>query len=402
LERLANKMTEAADNMQFEKAARLRDQLQALQKLQQQQAVHTATDIQADLIAIAAVDNSFCVHALFVRNGRVLGSKTYFPKVMLNETVDSVLVAFLEQFYSSGLGAQAIPDEIITSEATNVETGLLDWLQQQANKKITVKTQVRGVRELWLNMARVNAKQALQSHLASKQSVFERLRHLQEALGLSNLPQLIECFDISHSQGEETVASCVVLDETGMNKKRYRRFNIKGITGGDDYAAMEQVLSRRYRRQKEENQPLPDIILIDGGKGQLSQAEKVMQELMLTDILLVGVAKGATRKPGLEQLWLSGRELPCVLPADHPALLLIQQIRDEAHRFAITGHRNKRDKKRSSSPLESIDGIGPKKRQALLRHFGGWQGIKQASIEELCKVKGISPELAEKILAYEP
>lgn len=400
LEKLANKMTQASNNLQFEKAARLRDQLQALQQLQQQQAIHTATDIVADVIAIARTDDSFCVQGLFIRNGRVLGSKTFLPKTALSETSESVLDAFLEQFYGTGLGSQTVPDEIILSEKINIDAGLNDWLQ--SNKKVLWKTEVRGVREQWLKMAKLNAEQALRSYLASKQGVRERLEALQDALRLPGLPALIECFDVSHTQGEETVASCVVLDETGMNKKLYRRFNIKGVTASDDYAAMEQVLSRRYKRVKEENLPVPDIVLIDGGKGQLAQAEKVMQELQMTNVILLGVAKGTTRKPGFEQLFLSGRGLPLILPADHPALLLIQQIRDEAHRFAITGHRKRRDKKRHTSALEGIPGVGPRKRQALLRHFGGWQGIKQASVEELCKVKGISVELAEKILAYEP
>jgi excinuclease ABC subunit C len=336
---------------------------------------------------------------LYIRMGRLLGNKTYFPKVGWTESRTEVLSAFLEQFYTTGLGAKSLPDEIILSEDMEVEPALIEALKEMHDQAPKFSSNPRGPRAKWLEMARLNADQALIGHLVAKQNIQERLHRLQEVLKFEKPIHRIECFDISHSQGELTVASCVVFDENGPVKKLYRHFNIEGIKPGDDYAAMHQVLTRRYQRDKKENQPMPDIILIDGGKGQLSQAEAVLKELEIEGIVLLGLAKGTTRKMGLEQIWQVDKKLPLQLDAQDPALLLIRQVDEEAHRFAITGHRAKREKKRSTSTLEEIPGIGPKKRQALLRHFGGWREVKNATIEELCKVDGISPELAARLFA---
>jgi excinuclease ABC subunit C len=262
---------------------------------------------------------------------------------------------------------------------------------------VAIRAKLRGDRARWLQLATTNAEQALASHLANKLNIMTRFEMLQEALELDDLPQRIECFDISHTMGEATVASCVVFDTNGALKSDYRRFNIDGITPGDDYAAMHQALTRRFKRLKEGEGKYPDILLIDGGKGQLSQAEAVLEELQVIGVILIGVAKGPTRKPGVEQLILSGQESPIILPADSPARHLIQQVRDEAHRFAITGHRQRRAKARRTSPLEGIPGLGPKRRQQLLRQFGGLQEVARAGVEDLTKVKGISRQLAQGI-----
>lgn len=397
LNSLADKMELASEKLEFEKAARLRNQLMALQKLQEQQAVSIKSEASVDVIAISEQHGQFCAQVLYIRMGRVLGNKTYFPQGGLAQNKAEILAAFLEQFYTSGLGAKSLPDDVIVSEPLEMDPALLEALKELHGNVPKFITSPRGPRAKWLEMAKLNADQALISHLASKQNNKQRMQRLQEVLGLEQDIHRIECFDISHSQGEMTVASCVVFDETGPVKKLYRHFNIEGVKAGDDYAAMHQVLTRRYQRAKKENQPLPDVIIIDGGKGQLTQAASVMKELELENILILGLAKGTTRKVGFEQIWRLDKSLPLQLDAQDPALLLIRQIDDEAHRFAITGHRGKLAKKRSSSTLEEIPGVGPKRRQALLRHFGGWREVKNATIDELCKVQGISPELAKQI-----
>ncbi|MDF2690600.1 MAG: excinuclease subunit [Gammaproteobacteria bacterium] len=397
LKSLADKMEQASERLAFEEAARLRNQLMALQKLQEQQAVSIQSESNVDVIALSEQHGQYCVQVLYIRVGRLLGNKTYFPKVGWTESRQEVLEAFLEQFYTTGLGAKSLPDDIILSEDLKIEPALIEVLSELHGAAPKFTSNPRGPRAKWLEMAKLNADQALISHLAAKQNVEQRMQRLQEVLTLPKPIHRIECFDISHSQGELTVASCVVFDENGPLKKLYRHFNIEGIKPGDDYAAMHQVLTRRYQRAKKENQPLPDLILIDGGKGQLSQATQVLKQLEIEGILLLGLAKGTTRKIGFEQIWQIDKKLPLMLDSQDPALLLIRQIDEEAHRFAITGHRGKREKKRSTSTLEEIAGVGPKRRQALLRHFGGWREVKNATIDELCKVKGISPELAKHI-----
>jgi excinuclease ABC subunit C len=393
----ANKMEAASKALEFEKAAHLRDQISHLRRIQEQQYV---VGDQGDIDVLAAVvsPGGVCVLVMFIRGGRLLGNKTYFPKTRLDEDDAAVLEAFLPQFYFAGAGGREIPAEIIVSAKLEDKRVLAEALSEKAGRRISLSDSVRSHRKRWVDLAVTNAEQSLGSHLANRNNLQQRFKTLQQALDLDEMPNRLECFDISHSAGEATVASCVVFDQNGPLKSDYRRFNIDGITPGDDYAAMSQALTRRYTRLKKGEGQLPDILFIDGGKGQLSQAEKVMEELQVEGVLLVGVAKGPTRKAGLESLILSGGpELD--LPPDSPALHLIQHIRDESHRFAITAHRNRRGKKRTESVLEGIEGVGPKRRRALLRHFGGASQVQSASVEELAKVEGISRVLADHIYA---
>jgi excinuclease ABC subunit C len=304
-----------------------------------------------------------------------------------------VVSAFIAQHY---LGTE-VPAEIIVSHEPADRAVLETVLGEQTGRRVGIRCGVRGERARWLEMGERNAALALEARLASRSGMRERLEALQEALALDEPPSRVECFDISHTGGELAVASCVVFDGGGPVKSEYRRFNIDGVTPGDDYAAMEQALARRYRRLVAGEASLPDLLLIDGGRGQLSAAERVLTEAGVNGVTLVGVAKGVTRKPGLEQLFLRHRPAPVVLPADSPALHLIQQIRDEAHRFALTGHRQRRGRSRNTSPLERIPGVGPRRRQRLLRQFGGLQGIARAGKEDLASVNGISRDLAEQI-----
>jgi excinuclease ABC subunit C len=304
-----------------------------------------------------------------------------------------VLGAFLPQYY---LGRDA-PTEILVSYSLKDTEALEHVLAEQTGHKVRIHHPMRGERARWVEMALTNAEHAVDQRLLSRASTQQRLTLLQHLLSLDTLPERLECFDISHTQGEATVASCVVFDAHGPNKSDYRRFNTQGITPGDDYAALQQALTRRYTRIKQGEGRLPDVLLIDGGKGQLHQAMKVLEELQVDAVTVVAIAKGPERKPGKETLFVAGSAEPLVLPADHPALHLIQQIRDEAHRFAITGHRQRRSKVRQQSRLEEISGLGPKRRQALLRQLGGLQEIARAGVEDLSKVKGISRQMAERI-----
>ncbi|MDH5302143.1 MAG: excinuclease ABC subunit UvrC [Gammaproteobacteria bacterium] len=399
IDELAGKMDQAAEVMEFEKAAVFRDQIAALRKVQERQYI---TGEKGDLDVIAAVTKGAlgCVQVFFIRQGQNLGNKTFFPSHSEQVSVEEMLEAFISQYYIGKSGARTVPAEILVNVLPQESEVLAQVLSEQSGRKVQISDRCRGERARWLKIAQTNADAALQVHMADKANVHARFEALADALKLEQVPQRIECFDISHTMGEATVASCVVADHSGMLKSDYRRFNIDGITGGDDYAAMHQALSRRFRRLVEGEGKQPDIVLIDGGKGQLAQAEAVLAELQLHDILLIGVAKGVERKPGMETLFLSGVEQPFILPADSLALHLIQQIRDEAHRFAIQGHRAKRGKARGRSALEDIEGLGPKRRQQLLRQFGGLQGIQSAGIEDLAAVKGISAALAEKIYQH--
>ena len=348
-----------------------------------------------DILAAAVEGGRACVQVLFVRAARVLGSKTYYPPLRLQENPAEVLGAFIPQYYLGG--ARAIPGEIIVNAPPEDVTTLARALSAQAGRQVRVRSRVREARARWLQLAVQTAETSLASHLSGRQSVLERLQALQELLDLPEQPQRMECFDISHSSGEATVASCVVFDQNGPRKSDYRRFNIEGITPGDDYAAMQQALERRYKRLKSGEAPLPDILFIDGGKGQVSQAMAVLSDLQVSGVEVIGVAKGVTRKAGFETLLngATGRERQ--LAGDNPALHLIQQIRDEAHRFAITGHRARRDKARQRSALEDIPGVGAKRRRELLRHFGSAQAVENASADELRKISGISATIAQQI-----
>lgn len=390
--KLVGKMEQAAEDMNFEQAALYRDQLSMLREVQAKQAVYTVKG-EADIIAIASQAGITCVHVMNVRNGQVLGGNNYFPDVDSENDIADNLSEFVSSFYFQV--SDDLPEELIISHELPDQTAMTEALTETFGKKVTIKTKVREQRSEWLTLAQMNANNALQTKLGDYLEVKSRFNALnavlKEALQGKSLDR-IECFDISHTMGEATIASCVVADQGGLRKRDYRQYAIHGITGGDDYAAMKQVLNRRYSKQ-----PLPDLLLIDGGKGQLNMAKDVLSELgILPQTLLVGVAKGEGRKAGLEVLHFIDRE-PLDLPADSKALHLIMHIRDEAHRFAITAHRKKRDKRRSSSVLEAIPDLGEKRRRELLNHFGGLQQLLGASQDEIGQVNGIGKVMANTI-----
>lgn len=396
IDELAKKMEEASANLDFETAARIRDQIISLRRIQEKQYISSYQG-NADVIAIASGLGEACIHVLTIRNGQLIGTKSYFPNMPKGETDIDVLTAFLPQYYLNPIRSQVVPSKVLLNLKLPERQWIQDALSEELGKKIIFSDTTRGKNLQWLKMAFTNAEHTLAAHLAGKASIYRRMQALQQALNLPNIPQRLECFDVSHTSGEATVTSCVVFNTEGPLKKDYRRFNIHGITEGDDYAALRQALSRRYTRIKTGEGELPDILFIDGGKGQLKQAEIVLEELQVSGVVLVAIAKGEGRKPGLETLFISGREEPLHLKSDSLALHLIQQIRDEAHRFAITAHRKKRGKTRSTSTLEEIPGIGAKRRKELLQQFGGLQELKRASVEDIAKVQGISLSLAQKI-----
>lgn len=384
-------MEQAAAALDYEQAALYRDQIANLRRVQERQYVSGERG-DMDIVACVARNGVGCVQVFFIRAGRNLGNKTYFPEGTDMDTAET-LTAFLTQYYLS----REVPAEILVNQPPEDADLLAQALSEQAKRTILITHKIRGERARWLALAVTNAEQALDARLASKAGMSQRLLALQEVLQQDELPERMECFDISHTMGEATVASCVVFDGEGPCKSDYRRFNIEGIEPGDDYGAMRQALTRRYTRLKQGEARLPDILFIDGGRGQLSTAQQVLDELQIGDITLVGIAKGEGRKPGLERLFLPGRDTPLILPAHSPALHLIQQIRDEAHRFAITAHRQRRGKARTTSVLEDIAGMGPKRRQQLLKQFGGLREVARAGVEDLTKVKGISKQLAQLI-----
>ena len=389
--RLRAAMEQAAAQMEYEHAAALRDQLQALHTVQQQQFVESGRATDADIVAVVEEKGALCLNLAVVRGGRHLGDKPFLPSNVQGQDSAEVLQTFLAQHYLE----HRAPPLIVTNLAVD-DAALAELLSELAGHKVRIRHSVSGERRQWLEMAQANALLVLRRQAGLRAGQVLRRDALRAALDLPDL-QRIECFDISHTMGEATVASCVVYDELEIRPQEYRRYNIEGITPGDDYAAMRQALLRRYRKLQAGEGKRPDLILIDGGAGQLGIAVEVMTELCLTDIALVGVAKGVERKPGMEQLLRPGAEKPLQLPPDNPALHLIQQVRDEAHRFAISGHRARRGKARTASSLEEIEGIGEKRRRNLLTHFGGLKGVQQANIGELGRVEGISPELAKKI-----
>ncbi len=389
---LGARMEQAAAALEFERAARLRDQVATLRRIQQKQYV-AGDGGDLDIVAAAGAGGTVCVQVFFIRAGRNLGNKAFFPQVPEASALASVLSAFLAQFYAD----KEIPPEILVNVAPEDCAFLETAFSEQQGRRVAIKHRLRGDRARWLKMAADNAEVALQSRLGSRAGYGRRLEALRDALDLDELPARMECFDISHTRGELTVASCVVFDAEGPRKSDYRRFNIEGITPGDDYAAMEQALSRRYKRVQQGEVPMPDLLFIDGGKGQLGTVREALAELGVTGLQLVGVAKGPDRKAGAEQLWLPERPAPIIPGPDSPALHLVQQIRDEAHRFAITGHRQRRDKARRTSVLEGIPGVGPKRRQSLLKAFGGLRGLTRAAPEDIARVDGISAELAQRI-----
>ncbi|TCK18155.1 excinuclease ABC subunit C [Thiogranum longum] len=389
---LAKKMEAAASRLDYEQAAVFRDQIASLSRVQERQYVSGESG-DMDIVAAAVSAGQACVQVFFVRHGVNLGNKVFFPRTPQDSSEQEVLSAFVAQYYLE----HPVPGRILLSAELDDVALLTEALSEHAKHRVELSSRIRGERARWLKMGKENAAQALTARLGSQAGMQQRLHLLQQMLDLDEVPRRIECFDISHSQGEGTVASCVVFDQEGPRKSDYRRFNISDITPGDDYAAMEQALLRRYTRLKKEDALLPELLLIDGGKGQVSSARKVMEELQITEILLVGVSKGPERRAGMEILHIPGQQRELDLAPDSPALHLVQQIRDEAHRFAITGHRQRRAKARNVSPLEGIPGVGPRRRQQLLKHFGGMQEVARAGVEDLGKVTGISRDLAQKI-----
>jgi excinuclease ABC subunit C len=385
-------MERASRDQNYEQAAVYRDQIANLHRIQEKQYISKDRG-DLDIVACKTGRGSACVQVFFIRGGRNLGNAVFYPKVPQDAGGEDVLAAFIPQYY---LG-KAIPAEILVSHSVADRDLIQEVLSEQACTKVELRSKVRGNRAQWMRMALNNAGHALDTFLNTRKGFSGRIRALAERLDLDDLPGRIECFDISHTRGEATMASCVVFGLEGPLKSDYRRFNIRGIQAGDDYGAMEQALTRRYTRLRKGEGVLPDLLLIDGGKGQVAAARRALEELQITDVLIVGVAKGAGRKPGLETLHIPGRRHVLKLPADSPALHLIQQIRDEAHRFAITGHRQRRARSRRLSPLEQIPGVGPKRRQQLLRQLGGLREVARAGVEDLSLVKGVSRTLAQQI-----
>jgi excinuclease ABC subunit C len=389
--RLEARMNEAATLTNYEEAAVFRDQIAALRKVREKQFVSGDRD-DTDVIASGRAAGIICVNLVMIRGGRHLGDKNFFPRNADDAATEQVLEAFVQQHYLE----HGVPSQIVVGAKMDA-LALEQLLAERAGHKVRINTNPGGAHKAWLNMASRNAELGAGQALGQLATQEARLSALQQALDLAETAQRIECFDVSHTMGEATVASCVVFDRSAMQKGEYRRYNVTGIEPGDDYGAMREALTRRYRKVVAGEGQMPDLVLIDGGRGQLAIASEVFVELGMSDVALLAVAKGEARRPGEEQLLLPGRPEPLGLGADHPALHLIQQIRDEAHRFAIQGHRARRAKARNSSGLEKIPGIGAKRRQRLLASFGGLRGLLAASVDELARVEGISRTLAEKI-----
>ena len=399
LEHLIQKMEQASRELNFEQAAHLRDQIQMVRSVTEKQFVSNERLDDMDIISIAYQLGIACVQVLFIRQGKVLGNRSYFPKVPINTDLSELTETFVGQFYLQAHQGRTIPNSIIVDHKLDEKKDLETLLSEQAGRKVSIQDNAKGSKSKYLHLAQVNAKAALITQLKQASLMQERYEALQALLGIEKIERM-ECFDISHTMGVQTIASCVVFNRDGPLKSDYRRFNIEGITGGDDYAAMEQALKKRFDRDLEEEK-IPDIIFIDGGKGQLNRVLQVFQEL---DVKwdknrphLIGVAKGVDRKAGLETLIISRQEREINLSPDNLALHLIQHIRDESHNHAISGHRKKRQKAFTQSGLETIEGVGAKRRQALLKYLGGMQGVKNATLDEIASVPGISKALAEKI-----
>ena len=393
IDNLVVKMEQAAEKLAFETAAAYRDQIFRLRAVLEKHFVQGEKG-DVDIIACATQSALACVQVFFIRKGQNLGNRPFFPKIIdNNKSVSEILQAFISQYYLD----KTVPHELIVSHPLIEAELLAEVLTQYAKHNVVITTHVRGERLKWLQMAVTNAENSLASKLADKKSLFSLFLSLQQVLGCSETPSRLECFDISHTQGEQTVASCVVFNRDGPVKSDYRRFNIEGITGGDDYAAIHQAVLRRFKRMKNGEHPVPDLLFIDGGKGQVAEAKKALTELEINNVMIVGVSKGSDRKVGMEKIILVDQAQPLDIPSNAGALLLIQQIRDEAHRFAITGHRQRRAKSSKKSVLETIPGLGQKRRQMLLKQFGGLQGIANAGVDALASIAGVSRQLAQRI-----
>lgn len=396
---LMDEMDQAAAKLEFEQAAELRDQIDHLRHVQESQSVEAGSE-SLDVIAMQLGPGVAAFSMLYVRKGQVLGHKNFFQKLALDLSEGETLQAFLAQYYIGQHESRDLPKELILPIPLEDESVFLSAFKEVEGRNLRLATNVKQSRAQWQKLASTNVDNALKTYLANRENIFHRVDALRKLLELDEIPKRMECFDISHSSGEKTVASCVVFNDQGPLKSDYRTFNIEGIEPGDDYAAMRQVLQRRYRNLKMDDPKCPDIVFIDGGKGQLNLALEVFNALNLPHLRVIGIAKGVTRKAGFETLLVpDGNDGLTTIECepDNPGLHLIQQIRDESHRFAITGHRGRRDKARRQSSLENIEGVGPKRRKELLRYFGSVQGIKKSSIDEIAKVSGISPKLAEHI-----
>ena len=389
---LITQMEAASTGQEYEQAAVFRDQIASLHKVQEKQYISKERG-DVDILACLTDKGNACVQVFFIRDGRNLGNAVFFPKIPLESAASAVLSAFIPQYY---LGRD-VPSELLLSHPLEDGDLLAELLTSQAGHRVELCANVRGDRARWVKMALNNAEHALNSYNNTRKGYAGRMQSLSTVLGLDEMPERIECFDISHTGGESTVASCVVFGVEGPLKSDYRRFNIRDIQPGDDYGAMEQALLRRYTRLKKGEGRLPDLLLIDGGKGQVNAAIKALEELQIIDVRIIGVAKGPGRKPGRETLHIFGEKEALRLPADSPALHLIQQVRDEAHRFAITGHRQRRAKTRRTSPLEQIPGVGPKRRQQLLQQLGGLREVARAGVDDLTRIRGVNRKLAQQI-----
>ncbi|MBE2894659.1 excinuclease ABC subunit UvrC [Spirabiliibacterium falconis] len=402
IEHLVSQMETASRELNFEKAALYRDQIQSVRAVTEKQFVANASGEEMDLIAIAHRHGLACVYIVFIRQGKVLGSRGYFPKLPHHTVLDEIAHGFLGQFYLQGAQGRSIPKRIVINRKLSDKTLLETALSEHAGSQVQIQDNAKGKQSQFLHLAEINAENALTDQLKQSGRIRERYQALCELLNLKHIMRM-ECFDISHTMGQQTVASCVVFNHEGPFKADYRRFNIDGITPGDDYAAMEKALLKRYNKPLDIDK-VPDIIFIDGGKGQLHRAQSVFDHLDVpwdkTKPLLIGVAKGVDRKAGLETLIISRQDKEFHLPADSIALHLIQHIRDESHRYAIGAHRKKRQKAFTQSGLEAIEGIGAKRRQALLKYLGGMQGVKAASVDDIARVPGISKAMAETIFDY--
>ncbi|VEB24750.1 excinuclease ABC subunit UvrC [Avibacterium volantium] len=399
LDHLVAKMEQASQALNFEEAARIRDQIQAVRAVIEKQFVSNDRLDDIDIIAIAYQLGIACVQVLFIRQGKILGNRSYFPKVPANTDLSELTATFVGQFYLQAHQGRTVPNTIIVDHKLVEKAQLETLLAEQAGRKVQIQDSAKGDKSKYLQLAQMNAKAALVTQLKQSTLIHERYQALQDLLGVEKI-QRMECFDISHTMGEQTIASCVVFNQDGPLKSDYRRFNITGITGGDDYAAMEQALLKRYDKDLDAEK-IPDVIFIDGGKGQLNRALQVFDQLSVKwdkkRPHLIGVAKGVDRRAGLETLIISKQDREINLPPDSLALHLIQHIRDESHNHAISGHRKKRQKAFTQSGLETIEGVGAKRRQALLKYLGGMQGVKKATLDEIASVPGISKALAEKI-----
>lgn len=396
MQSVEKQMDLASDNQDYENAAHWRDVLIRLRKLQAQQHV-TGGKGDIDIFGVAENQGATAVAVVYIRHGQLIGHKTFFPNTPPESTVEETLSSFIPQYYFSPVRESEKIDRIVLSHAISDRTWIQSALREKLNSKVEISDRKVAAYREWISIAVTNAEAELARHQSEKNNIILKLTLLQKKLNLPNIPERIECFDISHTMGQSTKASCVVFGVDGAIKKSYRQFNIENITPGDDYAAMEQTLTRRYVKLKVNNKSLPDLIIVDGGKGQLKMAATVLESLQISGVMLMGIAKGEGRKPGLEKILIWGRDAEMSLSSDDPVLHLLQFIRDEAHRFAITAHRKARGKKQLQSKLDLITGVGKKRKMDLLKHFGGMQELKNASRDEISKVKGISRALAKYI-----